>query len=145
MKTTLRLLFAFMLGVLALARPAPAADGATNVRGLLIIASKQPGETDKRLASYEANIRNMLPGGYQTFRLVGEGSASVPAGGKATLNLAQGHRVELSAEGGGRFSMRWLRGGDVLMEELRSLNSPLVLGGRASGDGGVFALLLMAN
>lgn len=148
MKITLRLLFALMLGAFALAaRPALAADAGTAVKGMLIVASKQAGESDKRLASYEGTLRNILPGGYQTFRLLGEGSASAPAGGQATLNLAQGHRLELAAQGGANFNIRWLRGNAVLMEQPVRLNrgSPSVLGGPTAAEGEVFAVILIAN
>lgn len=145
--TTLRFLFALVLGAFALAAPALAADGGTSVRGLLIVASKTAGETDKRLAAYEGTLRNILPGGYQTFRLLGEGSATAPAGGQATLNLAQGHRLELAAPGGANFNIRWLRGNAVLMEQPVRLNrgSPSVLGGPAAGEGEVFAVILISN
>ena len=89
---------ALILAVSLLPLPCPAADGAS-VHALLISASNQKGGSDPKLATHESTLRRNLP--FDTFRLTGEGSASVAAGGRASLSLGRGHRLELQSEKGG--------------------------------------------
>src|SRR6476659_10177383 len=65
-----------------------AAGQAATVNAILIVASKQPGRTDPRLAAYEGILRDNLR--FESFRYVGEGSATVPAGGRGSISLPQG-------------------------------------------------------
>jgi hypothetical protein len=82
-----------------------AADGAISVRGISFSASQEKGPTDPRLAPYEANLRANLR--FESFRYVGESSASVSPGGKASLGLPSGGRVEVSADKTGNVTAQW--------------------------------------
>src|SRR5881394_2600311 len=75
-----------------------AAGGATSVHAIMIVASNEKGASDPKLAPYEANLRRILR--FESYRAVAEGSASVPAGGDASVALTRGHRIELKSEGG---------------------------------------------
>ena len=85
------LLFASLVG---LAAQAHAAD-TVGVRGLLIAASSDAGESDPRLSAYVGNLRRILRA--ESFRLLGEDSASlaVPANGALSLG---GQQVQLATE-----------------------------------------------
>lgn len=135
--------FAAVFGV----RPAVAADGAS-VDAILIIASTEKGNSDPRLAKYEATLRGNLP--FESFRYAGDGSTSVSAGGRATLTLGRGHRLELEGEKssgrGIRVKVRWLDGGRELMETMLVLQPgvPAVLG-RRGGEAEVPVVLVIAR
>ena len=92
MKTIrLILLLASLAGLASLAR---AAESVT-VRGLLVSASNEPGESDPRLSAYLANLRRILRA--ENFRLLGEDSATLAVATKGDLSLG-GQSVQLSAE-----------------------------------------------
>src|SRR5437868_5581594 len=80
---------------------APAEGRATSVRAILISVSKDKSATDRQLAAYESILRGYFPS--QSFHYVTEGSASVPAGGKASISL-QGQSLDLQSEGGAVFA-----------------------------------------
>jgi hypothetical protein len=88
----------------------PAEGRATTVRAILINVSKDRGATDRQLAPYEGILRSYFPS--ESFHFVAESSASVSAGGKATLTL-QGQHLELQSEGGTVF-VRTGKGGASL-------------------------------
>lgn len=145
------LLIALLIGTLLAPTAALAAESAS-IRAILITASPKKGESDRRLARYEGTLRQVLPGSFQSFRFVGEGSASLPIPGNASVSLGRGHRLELEGERAGgrdvRMSARWLSGGNELMNQpLRaSRGTPTVMGGpSAGGDGEVWAVLIIAN
>lgn len=136
---------AFTLG----GSPARAAEG-VSVRAILISASPQKGKSDPKLAPFEATLRRILR--FETFRAVGEASARVSEGGRATLTLAQGHRLELSGDRTGaretRVRLRWRQGNRDLMDTALALPAgrPAVLGGPAHGDkGDVWAVIIIVN
>jgi hypothetical protein len=142
----LRITFALLLGFAAIAPSALAADSAS-VQALLITASKGGGGSDPALAPYEATLKRTLP--FDTFRLAGQGSASVSGNGRATISLPGGHRVELSGgdRGGGgiKVNVEWKKGGEVVMATALTLRPgvPAVLG--RGGDGDVPVVLLVAR
>src|SRR4051812_13125148 len=111
-----------------------AAQGhATSVRAILIIASKEPGRTDPRLAAYEGILRSNLR--FESFRYVSEGSTTVGPGEHKTLSV-QGNSVEVANEGG---TVVASRGG-------RGLPVPIVLlGGSAGGKGDVYGIIVVAQ
>lgn len=141
------LVFVAALSLIFGARPAVAADGAS-VDAILIIASTQKGNSDPRLAKYEATLRGNLP--FESFRFAGEGAATVSAGGRSTLTLGRGHRLELEGEKssgrGIRVKVRWLDGGRELMETLLVLQPgvPALLG-RRGGEAEVPVVLVIAR
>lgn len=144
MKTILRLAL-LLAATVALLSPARAESAA--IEGLLITASNDGGQTDRRLAPYEATLRRILR--FETFRLVGSGIA--PAGG-GRMALGAGHQLELETEGADGRSIhakvRWSAGGRTLMNTGLHLRPgvPAVLGGPASGrKGEVYAVILVGR
>lgn len=140
-----------LLGAVIVPLTAAAADN-TSVRAILIVASNQKGGSDPKLAPYESTLRRILPRGFESFRFVGEGSAHLAIPGRATVTLAQGHRLELEGERSEarrvRLNVRWLSGRSVLMEQPISVprGTPSVLGGPAWGNKGeVCAVIVIAN
>ncbi|HYC73190.1 MAG TPA: hypothetical protein VEB66_18405, partial [Opitutaceae bacterium] len=106
---TLRLLL-FLSALLALAGLGTVVRAAetANFRGILIAGSNEEGQTDRRLAPYEGNLKRMLP--FKSYRFLGEGSASVPVPGRGAMNLGRGHRLELSTDAAGervRVEVSW--------------------------------------
>lgn len=128
-----------------------AAESAS-IRAILIVASNQKGGSDPKLAPYEPTLRRILPKGFESFRFMGEGSASLAIPGRAGIALAQGHSLELDGEKSEarrvRLNVRWLNGRTVLMEQPISVarGTPSVLGGPAWGNkGDVCAIIVIAN
>ena len=117
------------------------------VRALLVIASKQPGESDGRLAFYEPTLRRILR--FESFRLAGEGAADLAASGKASMSLGHGHVLEIALVSSvGRFTIDWKADGRSLMNTGLTLRAgvPAVLGGPSTGkDGEVWAVILTAD
>jgi hypothetical protein len=135
------LLFATLLGPLA------AQSDRTSVRAILVVASNAEGESDSRLAPFEPTLRRILR--FQSYRYLGEGSATVATSG--TINLGQGHRLELEHEPGEgravRLRVNWLDSRRSLMQTGLSLRPgvPAVLGGPSRGDGEVYAVIVIGR
>lgn len=142
---TIRLLLT-LCGLLAISGTFAAAQAAAaSFRGILIAGSNEPGETDRRLAPYEGNLKRMLP--FKSFRYLGEGSASVEVPGRGSLNVGRGHRLELSTDAAGnrvRVEVSWPAAG---------LNTGLslapgghtILGGADGGNGETLAVIFIRN
>jgi hypothetical protein len=146
MKTLLR--FAFLLIALAsLAATACAAEA--SVQGILITASNQPGETDRRLASYEPTLRRILR--FESYHYIGEDSGRLEVPGSGTLSLGDGHELEVTTEKADGKSVhvkvRWIAGGRSLMNTGLALRAgvPAVLGGPAKANGEVYAVILIGR
>jgi hypothetical protein len=127
-----------------------AAGGSGTVRAILVLASNEKGASDGRLAAYEPTLRRILR--FESYKLVGEGSAALAGAGKASVKLGRGHSVELEAEKsdgkGVRLKVNWQDGGRSLMNTGLVLRPgvPAVLGGPANGKGGeVWAVILVAD
>ena len=122
-----------------------AEPGAARVHALLVIASNQKGETDGRLSAYEPTMRRVLR--FESYRLVGEGSANLAGAGKASINLGRGHSLQLESSGGGRLQVNWQEGGRPLINTgLVLTGKPAVLGGPSTGkDGEVWAVIVVAE
>lgn len=135
MKTIrLILLLASLAGLATFAR---AAESVT-VRGLLIAASQEPGESDPRLSSYVANLKRI--GRFESFRLLGDESATVPVPGSGTLGFG-GQTVRLTTEGGGGKAELRARWGSV---DQQLVNSTTVIIGPSTGrKGESYVVLLM--
>lgn len=144
----IRFTFLFACALLALAPALRAAEGAS-VRAILITATNLKREADPKLAPYEAELQRNLP--LSSFRFVGEGSAAVASGGRATISLSRGHRVELESERGGgrgiRLKVQWLSGNSAIMNTSLTLQPgvPVVLGRRPSDDKETPIVLLVAR
>ncbi len=143
-------LFAVVLSLIHL--PARAAEAA-HVRAILVQASNQKGGSDARLAAYEPTLRRILR--FESYKLVGEGSASLGSGA-GSVSLGQGHVLALEAESGGgrgkggggvRVKVDWKINGRSQIDTGLVLKPgvPAVLGGPASGNGEVWAVILVAG
>jgi hypothetical protein len=142
----MRIIKLIALALLALSSSALAAD----VRGILVIASNQRGESDARLSDYEPTLRRILR--FESYKVAGEGAASLSAPGKATLTLGRGHALKIDAEKSEgknvRLRVQWQDGSRSLMDTGLSLRPgvPAVLGGPSTGkEGEVWAVILIAN
>jgi len=147
MKTIrLILLFATLAGLVTLARAAER----SSVQGILISASNESGETDRRLAPYEPTLRRILR--FESFRFLGDGSATLAVSEPSHLSLGSGHELALtteSIEGNAiHVRVRWSSGGRTLMNTGLVLRAgvPAVLGGPATGNKGeVYAVILIGR
>lgn len=141
---TIRLLLPLLL-FCGLFTPAHAA-GRASVQAILITASNDPGKTDPRLARYEPTLRRILR--FESYRFVGQGSASLESPGSGTINLGNGQQLEITTDDssrGLRLRVAWKQGRRTLMETGLSLNPgvPAVLGGPGTGNGDeVYAVIL---
>lgn len=134
---TIKLIFTLLLVALVAPLATHAAQGGgTTVRAILLIASKEKGPSDPKAAPYVGALGALR---YESYRYGGEGSASVPAGGKTTLNV-QGHRLELQSEGGAVF-VRVADGG----AKVSPGGKPAVFNVGAGGNGEVYLIVAMAN
>jgi hypothetical protein len=147
MKTIPRLaLLLVLLGGLA---PAVRAESAA-VQGILLTASNESGQTDRRLAPYEATLRRILR--FETFHQVGEDRATLDVPASGSLSLGDGHELQLETERGDgkavHLKVRWTAGGRTLMNTGLTLRPgvPAVLGGPATGNKGeVYAVILIGR
>ena len=146
MKTT-RLIFPLLLltALAALAPVARAASGVT-VRGILISASNESGESDQRLSAYVPNLKRILR--FESFRYLGEDSTSLGVPANGSLSLGRGHQVELTTESSdGKtvlLKVRWSAG--VRHEYVLQRGVPTVLGGPSTGKKGeVYAVILVGR
>ena len=143
------------LAVLALPHAATAANApkaakgarATSVHAILITASNKHGGVDRKLAPFEAHLKRNFP--FDTFRHTGEGTASLPNGGRATINLPGGQRLELEddPDSGIRLKVYWMVGSEVVISTTLTLNPgiPAALARRPADDGDVPVVLLVAR
>lgn len=141
MKTIrLILLLAGLAGLAASAR----AESVT-VKGILISASNESGESDHRLAAYVPNLRRILR--FESFRFLGEDSASLAVPAKGELSLGNGQRVELATENAdGKTVLLRVRWGSVRHEYVLQRGSTTVLGGSSTGrKGEVYAVILVGR
>jgi hypothetical protein len=146
MKTIrLILLLTALAGLCAAAR----ADS-TNIRGILISASNESGQTDRRLAPYEPTLRRILR--FESYRFLGDDSTSLEVPAQGSLSIGDGHELEVSTEKSDGKSIhvkvRWSSGGRTLMNTGLVLRPgvPAVLGGPSTGNKGeVFAVILVGR
>ena len=150
MKTT-RFIFGLLLlgaasGLVTIARAAERAG----IRGILVSASNERGESDRRLASYEPNLRRILR--FESYRFLGEDSATLNIPEKRQLSIGAGHHLEVETENSdGRsihIRVRWVAGGRTLMNTALVLRPgvPAVLGGFPTGNKGeVYAVILIGH
>lgn len=143
-------LLAFVSFMLTAAPSARAQGDSVSVRGILVVASNQAGETDRRLTAYEPTLRRILR--FESYRFIGDGHASLAAPGKGGFPLGRGHKLDLEREAGDgkslRIRVRWSEGDRSLMNTSLQLRPgvPAVLGGPAWGDKGeVCAVILIAE
>ena len=116
------------------ARAAPA----TSVRAIAFAASNDRGPTDPQLAPYESILRSNLR--FESFHYLGESSASVSPGGKASLTLPNGGSVQLEGDPSG--AVRVHRGGTVVTV---SPGRPAVFMGGPAQKKSVSGVIVMVN
>jgi hypothetical protein len=138
------ILLPLLLGLGLAALPAPVhAQAEKSLTGILVIASPEAGESDRRLAPYESTLRRILR--FESFRWVGQGRGRLAPGGSATLNLGAGQSLLVEDGDGGSVQVTWRQGNRVLMRTGLHLRPgvPAVLGGPGSGRAGeVYAVIL---
>ena len=142
MKTIrLILMLASLAGLFSVARAAESVA----VRGILISASNESGASDRRLAAYEPNLRRILR--FESFRFLGEDSASLPVPAKGALSLGEGQEVELATESSdGKTVLLKVRWGSVRHEYVLQRGGITVLGGSSTGKKGeVYAVILVGK
>ncbi|MFZ5494834.1 MAG: hypothetical protein ACOZE5_05790 [Verrucomicrobiota bacterium] len=147
MKTILRLFL--LLTALTVLLGSVRAESAA-IQGILLTASNEPGQTDRRLAPYEATLRRILR--FETFRFVGEDRATLDVPASGSLSLGDGHELEIAVERNDGKSVhvkvRWTAGGRPLMHTGLALRPgvPAVLGGPSTGNKGeVYAVILIGR
>ena len=131
MKTTrLILLFTTFVGLFSVSHAAERA----RIQGILISASNDRGETDRRLAAFEPTLKRILR--FESYRFLGEDSASLAGHEAGQLSIGDGNQLEVvseSADGNGiHVRVHWTQGGRTLMNTGLVLRAgvPAVLGGR---------------
>lgn len=142
---TLRLLLT-LCGLLAMTGAfASAWADSASFRGILIAGSNEPGETDRRLAPYEGNLKRMLP--FKSFRYLGEGSTTVNVPGRGAMNVGRGHRLELSTAAAGnrvRVEVSW-PAADINTGLSLAPGAHTILGGADGGNGETLAVIFIRN
>jgi hypothetical protein len=150
MKIT-RLIFSLLLLALGsnFIASARAAERAS-IQGILISASNDKGETDRRLSQYEPTLRRILR--FESYRFLGDDQTSVGPAEKGHLSLGEGHELEIETESSDgksvRLRVRWIKGGHMLMNTGLSLRPgvPAVLGGPSTGHKSeVYAVILIGR
>jgi len=138
MKTIRRLfLFASLAGLMAVGHAAEK----VSVRGMLISASSEAGESDRSLAAYVPNLKRILQA--QTFHLLGEDSAALAVPGGGTLSLGNGQQVELATEAAnGKTVLLKIRWGSVRQEYVLQRGGTTVLVGPDGRKGERLAVIL---
>ena len=147
MKTILRLtLLLAVLGAISLSARAES----TSLQGILITASNEPGQTDRRLAQYEPTLRRILR--FESYHYVGADNTSVDVPASGSLSLGDGHQLEVTTERSDgktvHLKVRWTAGGRTLMNTGLVLRPgvPAVLGGPSTGNKGeVYAVILVGR
>ena len=139
-------LLAMFASLTLIARAAESAG----IQGILITASNERGESDRRLAPYEPTLRRILR--FESYRFVGEDSASLSVPSKGGLSLGQGHKLEIETERSDgaalHVKVRWISGGRTLMNTGLVLRPgvPAVLGGPSTGNKSeVYAVILIGR
>ncbi len=142
----LTLLLAVLGGLLLSASGAERAS----LQGILITASNDAGQTDRRLAQYEPTLRRILR--FESFQYVGAGNTSLAIPATGGLSLGNGHDLEITTEGSDgkaiHVKVRWNARGRTLMNTGLVLRPgvPAVLGGPATGQKGeVYAVILIGK
>jgi len=121
----------------------------TSLRAILVAASNEKGASDRRLAAYEPTLRSILR--FESYRFLGEGSATLGIPEEGTLALGQGHSLRIETEGSGKGAIRlrvaWYDGDQILMRTVITQRPgvPSVLGGPRRGNGEVYAVIVIGR
>lgn len=138
-----------LLLLLSLACLAPATTFAATFEAILVVASKDAGKPDPRLAPYAPNLKRLLR--FESFQQAGKGTANITIPGSGHINIGAGQSLVLTTSGdpksGTRVQVKWQQGNRLFMNTGLVLRSgvPAVLGGPATAEGGVYAVILTAK
>jgi hypothetical protein len=142
----IRLLFSLLLlaAATSLVTTTRAADSVT-VKGILISASNESGESDSRLAAYVPNLKRILR--FESFRYLGEDSATLAVPASGDLSLGDGQQVSLATESAdGKTVLLKVRWGSVRHEYVLQRGGTTVLGGSSTGKKSeVYAVILVGR
>ena len=111
---------------------AAVADPVT-IEAKMILASNDPAPLDRRLERVDYQLRRILR--FETFRLLGEGSAMVNLPGTTRIDLGSGSHVEIQASGGKddrvRAQVVWIKDGATMVNTTVSMKreAVVILGG----------------
>lgn len=140
---TIRLLFwlAALTGIFSAAHAA----APVTIKGILIAAANESGQSDRRLASYEANLKRILR--FESFRFLGEDSVTIAVPASGSLSLGNGQQVSLETEStDGKTVLLKVRWGSVRHEYVLQRGSTTVLGGPGTGKKGeVYAVIIIGK
>jgi len=125
------------------------AEDSVTVHAILVSASTEAGASDRRLARYESTLRRILR--FESFQQLGSGRGRAAMPGEGSFGVGQGQNLQFHAEDAGnnriRLQLQWqgdrrtfMRTGLVLRPGV-----PAVLGGPSRPDGGVYALIVIAD
>lgn len=125
-----------------------AATSSINV--VMIHGSNQNAEVHPRLKQYERNLKRIFK--YTSYDLKGNGNTSVNLPGNSSINIGNGHSVQVRAEpsNGGKIKLTvvWAKSGRKLINTTMNVSRghPTILGGPAARDGnGKLMLLIIAR
>ena len=141
-------LWAFLLAV-SFSPTVSAADDSVSVRAILVSASREAGESDRALVKYESTLRRILR--FESFRQLGSGRARAALPGSGSFGVGQGQTLRFRAEDAGngrvRLQLEWAGESRAFMRTGLVLRPgvPAVLGGPSQPDGGVYALIVIAD
>ncbi|MDI1337627.1 MAG: hypothetical protein PSU94_15700 [Lacunisphaera sp.] len=145
MKMNRLILALLLLAAVAGFAPTARAAGGVTIRGILISASNESGESDRRLAAYVPNLKRILR--FESFKFLGEDSASISVPGNGELSLGNGQSVELTTESSdGKtvlLKVRWSAG--VRHEYVLQRGGTTVLAGPSVGKGEMLAVILVSR
>jgi hypothetical protein len=141
---SMALIIATLLGLSATSASAQQ----TNVSATLIFASSQGDGIDPALRSYESNLKRLFK--YSSYKLRGKSNAHLSIPGKASMDLGDGYRVELDAQGSSgnkvRLSVKWSNQRRMLFNTTinQDKGKPVILGGpSAPSQNGNLILVLV--
>ena len=124
---------------------AKAPQRGVSLNAMLISASNEKGDSDRRLAAYVPNLKTSLR--FESFQLIGQATARVEMPGSTEIALPQGQtvKVEVAYYGEGKVWMRviWMDGDRQVMNVVDSKwdrGKPAVAG--TTKDGQNLALLI---
>jgi hypothetical protein len=134
MKRFVHIMLAWLLVGIATAYAETPAD----LQALLIRASNGQAPLDYKLDAVVPKLRKVFQ--FQSYELIGSGSATITPPGETTIDLGKGHSLEikLKREKGDRIKAeaRWMQNGKVLVSTGTTMSGhqPLVLGGPKEGS-----------
>jgi len=136
----------------AVAHGYAADSGRISVRGILVVASEEAGQPDRRLGAYERNLRQNLPRRFNSVRHAGEGRAQIDVPGEGSISLGQGHSlaIEVLEANGNHIRMRvtWRRGGRVMTNTVINQQPRIPffhLGSATNDQGEVYGILVVGS